>query len=73
MRTTLDIDDDVLSAVRAIAADRDISMGSALSEIARAGLAKRSLVSDGGLPVFDVPADAPILTPEMVRRALEDE
>jgi len=39
MRTTLDIDDDVLQAARAIAAAEGITTGEALSTLARKGLA----------------------------------
>ena len=39
MRTTLDIDDDVLSAAKERAAREKISVGRALAALARAGLA----------------------------------
>ena len=39
MRTTLEIDDDVLQAARAIAAAEGITTGKALSTLARKGLA----------------------------------
>lgn len=39
MRTTLDIDDDVLSAAKERAAREKISLGQALTGLARAGLA----------------------------------
>ena len=38
MRTTLDIDDDVLQAVKEIAAIRQVTAGQALSQLARKGL-----------------------------------
>jgi hypothetical protein len=55
MRTTLDIDDDVLNAAKEIAAVRGSSAGKVLSELARKGL---SPVGDGlqasrnGVPVM---------------------
>lgn len=72
MRTTLDLDDDVMAATRTLAAERGISLGAALSELARRGLAGGRAVVDDDLPVFLVPADAAPITPEMVRRAAED-
>ncbi len=38
MRTTLDIDDAILSAARSLARARGISLGAAVSELARRGL-----------------------------------
>jgi hypothetical protein len=43
MRTTLDIDDDVLRAAKELAATRNISAGKMLSELAR-----RSLIGERG-------------------------
>jgi hypothetical protein len=71
MRTTLSIDPEVLSAAKKIAAARSSSLGKVISELARRGLEARSKVgSRHGFPVFEVPPDAPALTPEQVR---EDE
>ena len=72
MRTTVEIDDDVLAAARTLARERGITLGSALTELARRGLAVRATRKDGDLPVFDVPLDAPPITPEMVDAALDD-
>ncbi|GAA2086903.1 MULTISPECIES: hypothetical protein [Brevibacterium] len=54
MRTTLDIDPVVLSAARAKAAAERISLGRALSDIALAALAPRSVSSqpDSAFPVL---------------------
>jgi hypothetical protein len=53
MRTTLDIDPVVLSAARAKAAAEHISLGEAVSALARVGLAPRSDgVSRSGFPVL---------------------
>ncbi|HUG83452.1 MAG TPA: hypothetical protein VMM13_02760 [Euzebya sp.] len=73
MRTTIDLDDDVMAATRTLAAEKGLSLGAALSELARRGLRGESAVSDEDLPVFRVPADAAPITPEMVRQANEDE
>lgn len=72
MRTTIEIADDVLAAARALASERGISLGSALSELARRGLRPRRAEGPGGLPVFDVDADAAPITAEMVDAALDD-
>lgn len=39
MRTTLDLDESVLAAARSLASARHISLGAAVSELARRGLA----------------------------------
>jgi len=74
MRTTLNVDDDILETARELAYLRQISVGEALSMLARRGLAirvgtRRDPIS--GLLVFDVPDDAPTITPEIIERAEE--
>ncbi len=73
MRTTLEIDDDVLAAARELAKEERRSLGSAISALARRGLAPARVDSAGGLPVIRVPAGAPAITAEMVRRALDED
>lgn len=73
MRTTLTIDDDVMAAVRDIAAAQGRSLGSVLSDLARRALAPAAVRQDERVPVFDVPADAPIFGTDHVRSALEQE
>jgi hypothetical protein len=73
MRTTLELDDDVLAAARELAADRRSSLGSVISELARRGLTPAQVETDGDMPVIRVPAGAPPITPEMVRRALDED
>ena len=73
MRTTLTLDADVYQAARSIARERGESMGAVLSALAREALRPREpAVRADGFPVFDVAPDAPPLTSEMVRDALED-
>ena len=73
MRTTVVLDDDVLLAARSLARARSISLGAALSELARRGLKPQSAPTTAPtFPVFDVPPDAPVLTMDDVR-SLEDE
>lgn len=66
MRTTVDIDDSVLAAARAIAKDRRISVGAALSALARRGLASATTSRRSGFPVFDAGPDAPPITLDLV-------
>lgn len=72
-RTTLQIDDDVLAAARILARERQASLGRVVSELARRGLRPELRYSETeGFPVFEVREDAPVMTPEDVRRALDD-
>ena len=73
MRTTLDLDEDVVSAAKELAAEQHRSLGSMISELARRGLTPARIEADGDLPVIRVPAGTPPITLEMVRRALDEE
>lgn len=81
MRTTLDIDDDVLSAAKELAAKERKTAGKILSEFFRralhAPLAAASKASatkyviKNGIPVL--PSRGEIVTVEKVRRIMEEE
>jgi hypothetical protein len=73
VRTTLDLDDDVIAAARELAAAERRSLGSVVSELARRGLTPARVETDADLPVVRVPADSAPITPEMVRRALDED
>ncbi len=73
MRTTLELDDDVVAAARELAADRRRSLGSVVSELARRGLTPAQIEADGDLPVIRVPAGTPPITLQIVRRALDED
>ena len=73
MRTTLDLDDDVVAAAREVAANSRRSLGSVISELARRGLTPARVEADGDLPVIRVPPGTPAITPEIVRRALDED
>ena len=73
MRTTLQIDDDVLESARHLAASRGESVGRVISELARRSLRPAPIRRDHGFPVFDVSADAPAITPDDVARAMDDD
>ena len=73
MRTTLNIDDDVLAVARALAERKGCSLGSAVSELARRGFKGIGVVEeDRGFPVFKVDEDAAPITNEDVYGALDD-
>ena len=76
MRTTLDIDEDVLNAAKEIAAVRGSSAGKVLSELARKGLAptEKGLVSTrNGVPVMPSRgAGAPRPTMHQVNQLRDD-
>jgi hypothetical protein len=71
VRTTIDIDDDVVAAARELAAGERRSLGSVISELARRGLTPARVDADGELPIIRVPPGTPAITPEIVRRALD--
>jgi hypothetical protein len=73
VRTTLDLDDDLLAAARELAAGERRSLGAVISDLARRGLTPARIETDGDVPVIRVPPGTPAITPEMVRRALEDD
>jgi len=73
VRTTLNLDDDVAAAARELAAEEHRSLGAVISELARRGLTPARVEVAGGLPVIRVPKGTPAITPEMVRRGLEED
>jgi hypothetical protein len=73
MRTTLELDDDVVAAARELARDQRRSLGSVVSELVRRGLTPAQVETDGILPVIRVPGGTPAITPEMVQRAVDEE
>jgi hypothetical protein len=73
MRTTLTLDDDVYRAAASLSASEGTTIGKVLSGLARRALAPTPRIrEEDGFPVFDVPANAPLITMEMVREAVED-
>lgn len=75
MRTTVNIDDDVLERAKDIARVRQVSVGEALSALARRGMeAQVELREDPltGLLVIHAPG-AKAFTPEKVQQMLEDD
>ena len=73
MRTTLDIDEDVLLAVKEIAAKQRTSAGKVLSDLARQGLSISHQLVRNGVPLIPRgPSGSRRITMEMVN-ALRDE
>lgn len=75
VRTTLEIDDDVLLAAKEMAAVRGTTAGKVLSELARKGLdtPRRAPKLRNGVPVIARLPGEPILTVEMVNELLNEE
>ena len=70
MRTTLDIDEDILRTAKAIAKDSDQSLGRVLSDLARRGLNAppvEYVELRNGMPLLPRRADAKTVTLEMVK------
>ena len=73
MRTTLNLDDDVVAAAQQFASSRKVSLGKAVSDLVRRSLNRRHGTREvNGWSVFDLPADSPLVTSEDVKR-LESE
>ena len=69
----MNLDDDVVIAARELASGERRSLGSVISELARRGLTPARVEAKDGLPVIRVPEGTPPITPEMVRRAVDED
>jgi len=77
MRTTLDVDADVLEAVKAIAESQKSTAGKVLSELARASLKPSrhrpaKYRTRNGVPLFPRRPGSRPITSEMVKRLQEE-
>lgn len=73
MRTTLDLEEDVLMAAKELARQRGTSIGKVLSELARQALASPGATATrNGVPLFPRLPGAGVVTPELVSQ-LRDE
>ncbi len=69
VRTTIDLDEDVLCAVKAIARERRVSMGKVLSDLAREALSRHtSTDTRNGVPLFPIQPGAGVVTLELVNQ-----
>lgn len=73
MRTTLNIDDDLLAVARALAEEEGRSLGEVVSRLLRRALEPAPVDYEDGFPVFRVPPGTAPITSEMVRRALDED
>jgi hypothetical protein len=73
MRTTVDLEEDILLAAKEIAKQRGNTLGQVISDLARQALTRRTSISTKhGLPLFPVQPNAGVVTLELVNR-LRDE
>lgn len=73
MRTTLTIDDDVLAAAKQFADTRGITLGEAISQLARATLTeRRRFGTRNGILLLPAPPDAGAGTLEHVNELRDD-
>ena len=75
VRTTVDIDDDILRAAKDLAEERSQSLGRILSELARKGLQPSAQPLDvrNGVPLLPRKRGARPVTSQMVKDLLESE
>ncbi len=79
MRTTVNLDRDVVEVARSLAATEGISLGATVSALARRGIAGTAgsgytgVDEIGHFPTFNVSEDTPQFGTEEVRMALDDE
>jgi hypothetical protein len=69
MRTTLDIDDDVLTAAKELARGQNTTAGRVISDLARQALTRRT---EGPL-IWVLPKRGGVVTSKLVARLAEDE
>ena len=75
MRTTLDLDEDILRAAKDLAEERSQSLGRVLSELVRKGLqpSGQPLDARNGVPLLARKPGARPVTSQMVKDLLESE
>ena len=75
MRTTLEIDDDILAAAKELAGREKKTAGKVISDLARKGIQMPALPTAGTKLVngFEVsPSQDRVVTPELVQKLLEE-
>jgi hypothetical protein len=76
MRTTVTLDPDVYEAAMHLSRTSGQRLGQVLSELARRGLTNSQPPPRRGkrrFPVFDVPANAPIIPASRVQKAIDED
>jgi hypothetical protein len=73
MRTTVDIEEDILLATKEIARRQGVSIGKVLSDLARQALARSDVAQTrNGLPLFPVQIGSGVVTSDLINQ-LRDE
>ena len=74
MRTTLNLDDDVLATAKALAARERRSLGEVVSDLVRRAVepVSEGAVERNGIPLFPVGRGAGVVTPEIVNELLDE-
>jgi hypothetical protein len=74
MRTTLDIDADVLETAKELAAKRGTTAGRVLSDLARSALTPRDRTTRirNSVPILPQRRDGGLVTPEIVNRIRDE-
>ena len=74
MRTTLNLNDDVLELARDLAIRQRKSLGEVVSNLIRqaAGSYSKPLSERNGIPLFPVSQSARPVTPEMIKKLLDE-
>jgi Family of unknown function (DUF6364) len=74
VRTTLDLEEDVLLAAKEIARQRGVTVSKVVSDLARQALTRRVTGSPirHGLPFFPIQEDAGFVTLELVNQLRDD-
>ena len=74
MRTTLNLDDDVLESLKEYADNRSVALGKAASELMRRGLAAPvQMRMVNGFCTVVLPPGSPKITSEKVKQLLEED
>ena len=74
MRTTLEIDDDVIGEAKRLARERGVSLGRVVSDLARAALPDSTRPKyRNGLRVFERAPGSPTIDMEFVNRLRDEE
>ncbi len=75
MRTTLNLDDDILATAKSIAAQQRKPLGEVISSLVRRALKPtgKSKPTRNGIPLFPIAKNAGKVTPEIVNELLEDD
>jgi hypothetical protein len=74
MRTTLTIDDDILTVAKSLAKNKSVSVGKIISELARKGIQENDsrLSLKNGFPVFETSKQSKPITLEQIKKGEDD-